>query len=454
MRKNLEEESNKLEYKSSLPNDNLRWLKTIVSFSNTSGGRMIIGIDDETKQVVGVTESRSKLECKIMDTIYSSISPIPIVDLRFKNINDKDVLIIQTARGHETPYYIKSRGIVEGTYVRFGSTDRVATQSQIEELRLTSIRKSFSGTTYKNESNERHEVSEDELSEFLIMVNEKNVLKNINENKLLEWDLIENTFENNFATNGYMLLKNNPFSYAYVKLGIFEGTTKANLKEEKVFAGSIIEQYENVVDSIKDFLHKGYIFRKTRARDYYIPEEVIREIVANAIVHRNYSDEHPIRIEIYSDRMSVFSPGSLFDGLQLEDMLCGVSKLRNRNIAEIFYSFGFIEKWGSGIQRSNQILEEEGMQQLKIDTESIHGVTVTVYFEKLKLADKVKEDEIPTTQQVLDYYTERHKKFTRKEIEEDFNINEYYARKIIETLTEEKRIEKAGGGPSSYYVIV
>ncbi len=69
-----------------------------------------------------------------MDTIFNSISPKPIVDTVFKNVEDKDILIVQVARGNKTPYYIKSKGIVKGTYVRFGSIDRVATEAQLEEL--------------------------------------------------------------------------------------------------------------------------------------------------------------------------------------------------------------------------------------------------------------------------------------------------------------------------------
>ncbi len=105
----------------------MKWLKTIVSFSNTSGGQLIIGIEDDTKRVIGINGSRSKLENFIIDTIYNNIVPIPIVNIIFKNIEDKDILIIEVSRGNETPYYIKSEKLDDGTYVRFGSTDRKAT---------------------------------------------------------------------------------------------------------------------------------------------------------------------------------------------------------------------------------------------------------------------------------------------------------------------------------------
>lgn len=248
MKEKLLDESNKLEYKRDLPKDSIKWLKTIVSFSNTAGGQLLIGIEDSTKKVIGINTSRSVLESRIMDAIYNNIQPVPIVNIIFKNIENKDVLIVQVARGNETPYYIKKLGKIEGTYVRFGSTDRVATQSQKEELVLISKRKSYSGEIYYNSNNERHLITREELSSFLEMINNKNTLKEISEKKLLEWGLIDEIFEEYYATNGYMLLKSNPFPYSYVKLGQFKGETKSDLFYEENITGSIINQYEDTVE--------------------------------------------------------------------------------------------------------------------------------------------------------------------------------------------------------------
>lgn len=82
----LTEESNKVEYKEQLPKDNIRWLKTVVSFSNTAGGDIIIGVEDETLEIVGVQESRFELELKIIETVYNNIVPTPIINIKFQNM--------------------------------------------------------------------------------------------------------------------------------------------------------------------------------------------------------------------------------------------------------------------------------------------------------------------------------------------------------------------------------
>ncbi len=453
----LKDESRNVEYKEELPIDNIKWLKTVVSFSNTSGGDIIIGVQDETLNVVGINESRSKLESRISDTIFNNIIPNPNINIVFQNIDDKDILVLSVARGSETPYYIKNLGRESGTYVRFGSTDRIATSSQIFELTMSSERRSFVSELFKP-NNMPKELEKKEIFDFIDEINTYNKGRDININKLLEWNLIENNFEKYFATKGYMLLTKNPFNYSYIQIGVFDGTNKSNLIHDERIAGSIINQYNKTIDSLLDILSKGYLFKRVRKKEYQIPEEVIRELVANAIVHRSYIDEHPIRIEVYTNRLQIFSPGTLYDGIQLKDILVGMSKLRNKNIAEMFYHLGYIEKWGSGIQRSNQILLDNGFNQLQIDVENIHGFTVTIEFSNsvnsdVEEPDSVNNGIIPTLDDVLDHYRINSGEFTRSQIKEDFNLSDHYARKISEELIEQKLVIKVGKGRATRYKI-
>lgn len=164
-------EDNRLEYKVKLPEDNIKWLKTIVSFSNTAGGKLIVGVDDETKSTVGIEGSRSELETRIADTIFNNIKPTPVISIAFKNTKEKDILIIRVSRG-KTPYHLKSQGVINGTYVRFESTDRVATEAQIDELKMISKRMSFSNSVYNNH-NRGQALNDGNLSEFINQINQK-----------------------------------------------------------------------------------------------------------------------------------------------------------------------------------------------------------------------------------------------------------------------------------------
>jgi ATP-dependent DNA helicase RecG len=99
-----------------------------------------------------------------------------------------------------------------------------------------------------------------------------------------------------------------------------------------------------------------------REERWSVPLVAIREAVVNAVVHANYAQlGSPIRLAIFDDRIEIESPGLLPFGLTVEDILQGVSKLRNRVIGRVFRELRLIEQWGSGIQRMISACEEAGL---------------------------------------------------------------------------------------------
>ena len=84
---------------------------------------------------------------------------------------------------------------------------------------------------------------------------------------------------------------------------------------------------------------------------YELPISAIREMIANAVLHRSYLDKSCIQVCIYDDRMEVSSPGTLYGGLDLETAKTGKSTCRNEAIAEAFHYMHIVEAWGTGIPR-------------------------------------------------------------------------------------------------------
>lgn len=445
---NFKEESNTIEYKRSLPKDSLKWLKTVVSFSNTSGGELIIGIEDSTLKVYGIDEVRSVFEQKINETIYNNIEPKPVVDIVFKNVDDNDIAIIRVAKGNEQPYFIKKEGLEHGCYIRYGSTDQKATSAQRKELIFNHKNETFTSKLYEKEGN-LLKTKDVNLNDFLIDINKRvKTDKKINQNKLLEWNLVRQKFNEDYITNGLTLLMDNKFNYSYIKIGFFEGVNKTNLINDENITGTIIKQYDETMDFLLKNLKTEYKIGVIREQQYKVPEVALREVVGNAIIHRNYLEESPIRISIFSDRIEFFSPGTFFDGLQLKDALSGISKLRNPNISEIFYHIGIIEKWGSGITRANDALEEHSMNPLIFDVDSIHGVNVIIKYEK------VSSHTMDNEGYNEDNYLIQKQRFTRKELEKDLNFTPNQARYQIEKWIENGEIEKHGGGSKTNYKVI
>lgn len=119
-------ESKNVEFKVELPKRSEKYMKSVIAFSNTSGGKIVIGIDDKTREITGVDE---KSVFQIMDAIANAVSdscePQIIPDITFQTINGKCIVIIEIFPGSNRPYYLKHAGKANGTYIRIGGTSRI-----------------------------------------------------------------------------------------------------------------------------------------------------------------------------------------------------------------------------------------------------------------------------------------------------------------------------------------
>ena len=117
---------------------------------------------------------------------------------------------------------------------------------------------------------------------------------------------------------------------------------------------------------------------------YEIPPDSIRELIVNAVVHRNYinADASPITIALYDDRLEVTSPGGLVKGMTLEKMKNGYSECRNKALAAAFAYMNLIENWGSGVKRYIREVKAAGLREPEF-IEWPNAIRVNVYRAKV-----------------------------------------------------------------------
>lgn len=141
-------ESKNIEYKITLPDKSEKYMKTIVAFSNTQGGKLIIGVDDKTHEVVGV---ENEVLFQLMDGIANAISdscmPQIVPDIEPQTIDGKTIIIVSVEPGKNRPYYLKTKGKENGTYIRVAGTSRQAFPERIKELEMEGARISWDELT-------------------------------------------------------------------------------------------------------------------------------------------------------------------------------------------------------------------------------------------------------------------------------------------------------------------
>ncbi|MBP3709113.1 MAG: winged helix-turn-helix transcriptional regulator [Treponema sp.] len=113
--------------------------------------------------------------------------------------------------------------------------------------------------------------------------------------------------------------------------------------------------YNFVLEHINLGIEINGLYRKEQ---YELPEAIIRELILNAVIHRNYMMSSCVQVAVYDDRVEISSPGSLFGTLTLEEALSGRSSIRNKVIAGVCEKLGIVEGWGTGLKRIMDMCRE------------------------------------------------------------------------------------------------
>ncbi len=350
-------ESRTLEYKLELPQDNQKWIKTIIAFANGAGGKFVIGVNNK-RQIKGIPAATDIFELKdaIADTIGQLCEPQIMFDVFQESVDDKTLIIIQVFPGNSTPYYLKSLGKENGTFVRLGATTRNADLTTLDELELRKKRKS-----YDEIPNLDLDVSDSDIK-YLCNDFSRRTGKKITKETLLNLHLFGKKDGKLVATNAYAIFLGKHDYLSRIQCARFKGTDRVKFIDKKDFSGPLLEQVENAYKFVLGHINMGItIDGLYRKEQYELPEKAIRELILNAVIHRNYMMNSSVQVAVYDDRLEVSSPGSLYGTLTLSEALEGRSSIRNKVIAEVCDKLDVIEGWGTGLKRIIASCKEMGI---------------------------------------------------------------------------------------------
>lgn len=453
----LQGESKTLELKEILPkNDHIA--KTVIAFSNTSGGKLIIGVNNN-REIVGINDTelfdlQDKIACIIADNCSPGIMP----DIYSVNIEGKLVLVIEVVRGNLKPYFLKSQGKANGTYVRIGATNRNADLDTIAELERQKRHLSFDEETC-------YDITFEQLDISPLLQRFESIGKPLSDEKLTNLKLIKSENGKTYPTNGLMILLGK-FPHCTVKCARFKGTTMSVFTDKKEYEGDIFSALENTQSFVLNHINlKGEIKGLYRTDTYEIPVPALREALINALVHRDYVNQgRDIKVGIYDDIVNIVSPGGLPHNITMEDVFNGRSETRNRVVAHVFKELGLIEQWGSGINRIITACVQQGLPTPKIeekndffDVEIIRSRTITNDKPSDIVGKPSENRRIPSDcneqERTVFNYIDENGSIKSKQVEELLDIKESRARELLRIMVEKGFIEKLGQGRSTFYTI-
>lgn len=431
----MQNEDNRIEYKREL---NSKVKREIVSFLNTNGGTIYLGVDDETRQPLTISESkRHEWEEKLSQWYTTAFYPTPFSLIEI-NPND-DIFNIKVKPGRHKPYAINGEGFTpQGVYVRNGSSAVKASNELIKRM------------IQQNQGNDEFD-SEQSPNQILTFVElEKTAL-----GKKIEFNpkALRMLNKSNVYNNAALLVSDqNPI---ITKLAIYDGTTVMNFKDKREFSGPLTTQLDELMYFIDLNNHTKIkidgSLQRHEVRDY--PVTAIRESIVNAFAHRDYLLHSTIKVEIFDDRMEILSPGGIPDGLTLEEVKTGMTAVRNPQLVHILDKLKYIENYGTGIRR----IYESYQQTIKSPEFSVNQNSFKVTLPNINWNHPVQIKPIVvqngrrvTENDVLSLLSQ-HQQLTNKQIQATLGISPYHARKLLLGLIQQGKVVKLGASVNTVY---
>ena len=367
-------ESKNMEFKESLPAKSSKYMKTIVAFANGQGGKLIIGVEDDTKKIVGIDKNEA---FKIMDAIANAISdsckPAIIPDIYMQTVNEATVIIVDIEACRQRPYYLAAEGLQHGVYVRVAGTTRPADEAMVKELLFEGNNRFFDKTVCLG-----LQVSEADIEKLCFDMKqvalrncrsdeERALVKDVTPKQLLSWGILTESEGKLVPTNAYAILTGADILHCTFQCAVFKDNERVIFVDRREFMGAVQDIIEDAYQFVLRNIHLGAVIEGLYRQDVYeIPPAAIRELIINAAVHRSYLDNGNIQVAIFDNRLEITSPGKLPLGQTIEKMREGYSKVRNEALAMAFSYMHLIERWGTGMLRIAKMIREAGLGELEI----------------------------------------------------------------------------------------
>ena len=365
-------ETKNIEFKVSRPKNSNTYMKSVVAFANGKGGRIVFGVDDGTRKIVGISEDVvfSEMDA-ITNAISDSCEPVIVPDVYLQTIDGKTIIVVEISGGKQKPYYIKAEGITNGVYMRVSGTSRKADRDTTREMYYESEGRSFDTVICREAV-----ISEEEIQKLCLdmkqvaLSNCKNdvqrkAVKDVTPNVLLNWGLLDEGEDGKiYPTNAYIFLTGQDSFLSMIQCGVFKGITRTVFVDKREYGGALWDQIEEAFQFVLRNIRLGAMFEGLYRKDIYeFPPDSIRELIINAVMNCSFLQPSHIQVALYDDRLEITTPGGLMPGVTIERMKEGYSQIRNKALAHAFSYMNLIEGWGTGIPRLMHEMKEYGLPE-------------------------------------------------------------------------------------------
>lgn len=354
-------------------------LHTVAAFYNTAGGIMTVGRKDDGT-LVGVASTKKTLK-SISDTITNKLHIK--ADVRLVVIDGKNCIRIIVPKGNAM---IDCDGVF---YIRVGNTTQTVSGTELKSMLMKEAGRewldrtcdllpeslSFEAITFFVEKGKQsgHIPSTADPKDAVSILN--------------RFDLI---VESKLTLSAALLFSERPLSMdrgAFLKIGQFD--KDRHIIRDEFVEGPLIKIPDKTVRILLDkYVPPRYAMDEnsiSRIRVFDYPETALRELIVNALVHKDYAYHEPVTVSVFPDRVEIFNMGLLPPSMRIEDLKRAHSSIRrNEKLSEVFFAAGLVENWAMGIDRVMEACRTNGNPEpeFSIMTGGIKATLYTVFNNK------------------------------------------------------------------------
>ncbi|WP_454206216.1 ATP-binding protein [Peptoniphilus sp. Marseille-Q6390] len=438
------------------------WLKSVSAFANGRGGKLIFGVKEDNT-ILGLKDYKDTSE-NISEIVKTKMDPNPEFDMEIEEIDGKVILILNIFVGKNTPYFVVDGGS-RTAYKRVGNQSVPASRIDLFNLSLKGEHISYDSLQSKKK------LENVSFKELRIEYKERTG-KDFEEKDLKSFGLVND--ENNLTIAGALFADNYQIYQSRVFCTRWNGLTKASGRIEALddveFEGNIIYLLKASLDFVKrnskKMWKKGPVYR-IEYPEY--PERAVQEALVNALIHRDYSViGSEVHVDIYDDRLEIYSPGGMYDGTFVQDLnpLNVSSTRRNPIIADVFARMDLMERRGSGLRKIIEAYESEEnyKKELKPEFKSTESSFTTILknlnYAPQSVTQNVTQNVTQSVGQKLKPSDRREKileiiknnpKITANDLSKQFNVTDRTIKRDLKVLTDKKIIKYVGSAKDGHW---
>jgi ATP-dependent DNA helicase RecG len=401
--KPIPNELNEIDWKAGLSNNNDKLCKHISAFANLAGGGFIVfGINDKTGGVEGINEFEAKeIIEKLSSLSRDGVEPLVSIDHSIEKFEHKIILIIYIKESESKPVYLKGKTLEE-TFIRSGGTTRKASRQELASLILNSKSLTWEELCVPPLLNEAEIVTQIEYQKIFQMTGTPTpssipeILRWLEQEKMIKEMDGKGYYITNFGAIAAAkdLNRFSPIARKSIRVIKYKSKNKSGDSKEYNFELGYAIGFEGLLQFVKGLLPGSEVIKNVIREDVSVyPEIALRELIANVLIHQDFSirGSGPM-VEIFEDRIEFSNPGKLLPSKKLDRLIRTSPESRNEILASAFRRYKICEERGSGFEKTVIAIELFGLPPLKFE-ESENSFKVTM-FSPRKYAEMSNEERI------------------------------------------------------------